>query len=154
MLTKFSEDSSLKTKFTVVVIWLMALIMSYGVIQFVIHSALSIWLLILPIILATFVIAGILLRCKIARWFTLLGVYIFIFFPFSVLFIPQQDGVVDSEMLITRIVTYLFLGLIAIYTLSNEKAMDIFYIKSNPKEHLIFIALSFAILTMLFYFIW
>lgn len=154
MLTKFSENSSLKTKFTVIVIWLMAMMMSFWMVQWVIQSSLSIWLQILPILLGVFVIAGILLRCKIARWFTLLGVYIFIFFPFSLLYIPTNGGVIESDVVIPKIVTHLLLGVIAIYSLSNEKAMEIFYIESNLKEHLILIALSLAMLTILFYLVW
>ncbi len=29
-------------------------------------------------------------------------------------------------------------GLLAIYVFSNEKAMDLFYIESNPKEHIFY----------------
>ena len=81
MLTKFHSQSSFKKKFTVVVIWIIALVMMISMFKFIVHTEMNLlWLT--PLALAgLFVISGILLRCKIARWFTLLSMYTFVFSP-------------------------------------------------------------------------
>lgn len=132
MLTICHKKSSFKKKFSVVVIWLMAIVMLAALINFINTTALSIWIYIIPTLLALVVIAGIVLRCKIARGFTLVAVYIMMLLPF-------MTAVMKSTPInLTQAFYSVLFGLLAIYALSNEKAMNLFYIESNPKEHILY----------------
>jgi uncharacterized integral membrane protein len=52
---------------------------------------------------------------------------------------------------INAVLAYLFVMLISIYAFSNKKAMDLFYIESNPSEHLPLILLALTINTVYIY---
>jgi len=145
MLTKFYHKSSFQKKFTVVAIWIVALTMMLMMIQFLVHTKINfLWLI--PIIIAgLFVISGILLRCKIARWFTLLAIYTFVFYPLV-------SYIMIGEIFpISLVVLYIFMMLLTVYAFSNKQAMDLFYIESNPLEHLPLILLSLTIDTVYIY---
>jgi len=136
MLTKFHPQSSFKKKFTVIVIWLIALGMLSFMINFIQKTEIKFIWLILPLLVGIFTISGILLRCKIARWFTLLMMYI-------TLFIPLLSYIITGQTLaIEKIMLYVLGALLMVYVLGNEKAMDLFYIESNPSEHLVLILLA------------
>jgi len=140
MLTKFHKHSSFKKKFTVVTIWIIALVMMSAMIKFVISTQINFLWLLIPVIIGLFVISGIILRCKIARWFTLLAMYVFVL-------LPLVNYLMLGETISTElIVIYVAIALVSIYVFSNKKAMDIFYIESNPHEHipLILFALSIS----------
>ena len=139
MLTKYYPQSSFEKKFTVVVIWIIALAMMVEMVQFIIHTDMNILGLAPLVIAGLFVIAGILLRCKIARWFTLLSMYTFIFSPFVAYMMIGESFPIASVAL------YLSILSISVYVFSNKKAMDLFYIESNPSEHLPLILLALTI---------
>lgn len=132
MLTLYHRKSSFKKKFSVVVIWFMALFMLIGLIEFIHTTSLSLWIYIVPALSVLIVIAGLILRCKIARGFTLVGIYIIMLLPFMYGFMKNIS--ID----LTQTFYTLMLGSLAIYVLSNEKAMELFYIESNPREHLFY----------------
>jgi len=145
MLTKFYPRSSFKTKFTVVTIWSIALTMMVMMVKFILSQEINYLGLISLGILGTFVILGILLRCKIARWFTLLTIY-------SLFFFPLVNYLMIGEIFPpTLAILYIFLLIISIYSLSNSQAMELFYIDSNPTEHLPLILLSLTINTLYIY---
>ena len=133
MLTVYNRRSGFKKKFTVVIIWLIAAAMLYSLIEFLRQTALSWGIITIPAIISFIVIAAILLRCKVGRAFTLVGVYIVMLFPFLSTFLIEGA----SLPIIQAIYSVLF-GILAIYVFSNEKAMDLFYIESNPKEHIFY----------------
>jgi len=145
MLTKFHPQSSFKKKFTVIIIWLVALVMMGGMVKFIIESKIDlIWLI--PLVIAElFIISGILLRCKIARWFTLLTVYSLFFFPFV------GYLMVGEVVSIITFISYTVLLITVVYVFSNKKAMELFYIDSNPTEHLPLILLALTINTVYIY---
>lgn len=140
MLTSFYKQSSFKKKFTVITIWIIALVMMLALVKFVTSTQINLLWLLLPVIMGLFVISGIVLRCKIARWFTLLTIYIFVLLP---LVKYLMLGEITSVLMIGG---YVLIALVSIYVFSNKKAMDIFYIESNPNEHipLILFALSIS----------
>ena len=145
MLTKYYSRSSFEKKFTVVVIWIIALVMMTMMVKFIVHTEINfLWLT--PLILAgLFVISGILLRCKIARWFTLLSMYTFVFYPLI-------SYIMIGELFpLSSIFSYLSVMLITVYVFSNKKAMDLFYIEPNPSEHLPLILLALTINTVYIY---
>jgi len=145
MITRYYSKSSFKKKFTVVIIWLIALVMTGTLVNFILNTKID-FILLIPIIMANiFIILGILLRCKIARWFTLLGIYTFVFSPL-VKYIMMGEIISLSS-----IVLYLSVILISIYVFSNKKAMELFYIESNPSEHLPLILLALTINTVYTY---
>jgi hypothetical protein len=132
MLTIYNKNSSIKKKFSVVVIWFIAIGMFYSLVNFLIKTDISLGVLFVPALVGFIVIAAILLRCKIGRGFTLLGVYIVMLLPFITAFI--QGTPIDIRVAFFSVL----FGLLAIYVFSNEKAMDLFYIESNPKEHIFY----------------
>lgn len=140
MLTSFYKQSSFKKKFTVITIWIIALVMMLALVKFVTSTQINLLWLLIPVIMGLFVISGIVLRCKIARWFTLLTIYIFVLLP---LVKYLMLGEITSVLMIGG---YVLIALVSIYVFSNKKAMDIFYIESNPNEHipLILFALSIS----------
>jgi len=145
MLTKFHPQSSFKKKFTVVVIWLVALTMMVTMVKFIVETEISILWLSPMVILGLFVISGILLRCKIARWFTLLTLY-------SLLLSPLVTYLMLGEILpIITIVIYLILLITTVYVFSNNKAMELFYIDFHPSEHLPLILLALTINSVYIY---
>lgn len=145
MLTKFHSQSSIKKKFTVITIWLIALGMIVSLVQFILHASLNLFELIPLIALGIFMILGILLRCKIARWFTLLLIY-------SVAFTPLVAYFMIAEVpTISHLIVYSSLLVVSIYVFSNNKAMDLFYIESNPSEHLPLILLALTINALYIY---
>jgi len=145
MLTKFHPQSSFKKKFTVIVIWLVAISMMVGMVKFLIETNINLLWLTPLIILGLFVISGIVLRCKIARWFSLLTIYTF-------LLSPLVEYMMLGELLpIITILIYLLLLTVTIYVFSNSKAMELFYIDSNPSEHLPLILLALTINTVYIY---
>ncbi len=133
MLTIYNKNSSFKKKFSVVVIWLVAISMFYSLVNFLINTDISLGVLFVPSLVGFIVIAAILLRCKIGRGFTLLGIYMLMLLPFLTAFMtatPLDIKVALFSVLFT---------LLAIYAFSNKKAMDLYYIESNPKEHIFYI---------------
>jgi len=145
MITRYYSKSSFKKKFTVIIIWITALVMMGMLVKFIVHTKINfLWLI--PIIgIGLFTISGILLRCKIARWFTLLSIYTFVFSPLL-------NYIMIGELLtLSYIVFYLSIMLISIYIFSNKKAMELFYIESNPSEHLPLILLALTINTVYTY---
>jgi len=147
MLTKYHSQSSFKKKFTVVAIWIIALLMMISMVKFIVHTDIDfVWLV--PLIVAgLFIVAGILLRCKIARWFTLLSIYTFVFSPLVTYLM------IGELFPLSSVILYLFIMLISVYVFSNKKAMDLFYIESNPSEHLPLILLALTINTVYIYFV-
>jgi hypothetical protein len=139
MLTKFHPQSSFKKKFTVIFIWLIALGMLSFMINFIEKTEIAFVWFMLPLFIGIFTISGILLRCKIARWITLLIMYISLFIPLLAYIIRGQSLAIEIILL------YLFGALLIIYVFSNEKAMDLFYIESNPSEHLVLILLALTL---------
>ncbi len=165
MLTLYSQNSSFKKKLTVVVVWLIAMAFSMLYFQFFNYTKLSFLYKLVPLILGLFVIAGILLRCKIARGFTLIALYFIALFPlifytlvmhlFPNVTMPNffifslNDLTLFSHIeLLVNYSVWALLFLVPIYFLSNDAAIDIFYIESNPKEHILYagIAILFIIL--------
>jgi hypothetical protein len=139
MLTKFHSKSSFEKKFTVVVIWIIALVMMTTMVQFIVHTEMNVVWLSIFIIAGLFVVSGILLRCKVARWFTLLSIYTFVFYRLvAYIMIGELSP-------ISLILGYLFVMFVSIYAFSNKKAMELFYIESNPSEHLPLILLALTI---------
>ncbi|HHD82092.1 MAG TPA: hypothetical protein ENK82_09240 [Campylobacterales bacterium] len=149
MLTLYSPDSSFKKKLTVVVIWMVALSLGILLVDMVINHESSFLLKGVMLLIGLFMIAGILLRCKIARGVTLTLLYALALFPLvtniitgsSVMMLSSQSNELFTsvEILLTNII-WAFLFAIPIYFFSNNKSMDIFFIERNPIEHLFFIA--------------
>jgi hypothetical protein len=143
----YSHKSSLKKKLTVMVIWLVAMALIYLLTEVIAHEGTSLLTKILPVIIGLFMIAGILLRCKFARAFTLVTLYFLAIFPLLTNFLFNHSFILFSvndnnlftiaEVLGTNIVWGL-LFIIPIYFFSNNKSMEIFFIESNPKEHIFF----------------
>jgi len=147
MLTVYSQRSSFKKKLTVMVIWLVALALGFLTIEVIVHEGTTLLTKVLPVIIGLFMIAGILLRCKIARGFTLVALYFLALFPLVINFLVERAFILFSEnhsvftpveVLATNIIWGL-LFIIPIYFFSNNKSMEIFYIESNPKEHILFV---------------
>ena len=145
MLTKFHPQSSFEKKFTVVVIWIIAVVMMTMMVQFIVQTEMNVLWLSVFSIAGLFVISGILLRCKIARWFTLLSIYTFVLSPLVAYVMIGEFPPINA------VLAYLFVMLISIYAFSNKKAMDLFYIESNPSEHLPLILLALTINTVYIY---
>ena len=159
MLTLYSARSSFLKKTTVIVIWLIALFFSIYLMKFLVDDELSWGIKILPAIIGLFMIAGILLRCKIARGFTILTLYIVALFPlifnlFIGMFIPElnhsplllytflEDNIFsDIEIFITNFI-WALLFIIPLYFLSNDESMELFYIESNPLEHFYYLIVA------------
>ena len=148
MLTLYSYSSSFKKKLTVMVIWLVALLLSFVLVEIIVHEGTNFLTKALPMVIGLFMIAGILLRCKFARAFTLVALYFLAIFPLITNFLLDRAFILFSEddskvftvaeLLGTNIVWGL-LFIIPIYFFSNNKSMEIFYIQSNPKEHIFFV---------------
>lgn len=158
MLTLYSDGSSFKKKITVVAIWLIAFALSFLLMEMIIDEEIPFLIKLLPILIGIFMIAGILLRCKFARAFTLVTLYIIALFPSVanflsdssvLLFSVNQEEIFTSMEVIVTNMLWALLFIIPIYFLSNNKSMDIFFIDSNPKEHLFFAA--GAIVLIFFY---
>jgi len=137
MLAKFNINSSFKKKFTVVIIWFIAIAMFYSLVNILIKTDISLGVLFVPALVGFIVITAILLRCKVGRGFTLLGVYILMLLPFISALIENTP--IDIEVALFSVL----FGLLAIYVFSNEKAMDLYYIESNPKEHIFYACFTF-----------
>jgi hypothetical protein len=142
MLTVYHQQSSFKKKFSVVIIWILAAVMLSALIYFLKHTELSMAVVALPAFIGLVVIAAILLRCKVGRAFTLVGIYTMMLFPF--LSLITGSGVIN----LTQAIYSVLFGLLFIYVLSNEKAMDIYYIESNPKEHLFYLLIAVGLLAL------
>jgi len=162
MLTLYSDRSSFLKKITVIVVWLIALFFSIYLVKFVMSDSLSWGIKILPTIIGLFMIAGILLRCKIARGFTLFTLYIVALFPlifnlFMGMFIPEMNH--SPLLLYTFLEEYIYsdvevfiinfiwalLFIIPLYFLSNDESMELFYIESNRIEHLYYFMLAITL---------
>ena len=161
MLTVSSYNSSIKKKITVVVIWLVALALSFLLLHIIQYKGTSFLTKILPIIIVLFMISGILLRCKFARAFTLITLYIIALFPLMANLLTNESFIlfsIDESAIFTTIEIFLsnlfwaFLFIIPLYFFSNSKSMDIFFIESDPKEHLFFAGV--AILMIVIYIIY
>jgi len=160
MLTTYSSESSFKKKLTVLVIWMVALSLGILLVDMTINHESSFLLKVVPIVIGLFMIAGILLRCKIARGVTLTVLYALALFPlvvnivtdsaFMMLSVQGNELFSSMEILVTNII-WALLFLIPIYFLSNNKSMDIFFIERNPIEHLFF--MTGGILLILVYII-
>jgi hypothetical protein len=148
MLTIYTNDSSFKRKLTVVVIWFVAIALAVLLVEMILHHSSPFVIKIFPLALGLFMIAGILLRCKIARGMTLILLYALALFPLITNFMTDSSFMMlsaygnelfsASEILVTNVI-WALLFLIPIYFLSNNKAMEIFFIQYNPIEHLFFI---------------
>ena len=148
MLTVYSHKSSFKKKITVVVIWSVALMLSLLLIKMMFNEGVPFLTKVLPLVLGLFMIAGILLRCKIARGFTLVALYFLALFPLIasflvegsyILFVPENDGFFTQAEILATNLLWAMLFIIPIYFFSNNKSMEIFYIQWNPLEHVFFI---------------
>ena len=162
MLTLYSARSSLLKKSTVIVIWLISLFFSIYLFKFVMNDSLSWGIKILPTILGLFMIAGILLRCKIARRFTFFTLYMVALFPlifnlFMGMFIPEMNHsplllytfleehiFSDIEVFIINFI-WALLFIIPLYFLSNDESMEIFYIESNRMEHVYYFIVAITL---------
>jgi len=148
MLTKFEAYDTMKKKFTVIMIWIVGIAILAGLVRFLEKSDLSLGILGLIGFLVAFAVLAILLRCKVGRWFTLLGIYTFMLTPIMnavlpIFLLPNEKIVpVDSEQALIHLV----LGGLAVYFLSNKESMDIYFIRPNPKEHIIFAFLATIII--------
>ena len=148
MLTLYSTKSDFKKKLTVVVIWLVAIVLSLALMTFIESKQIPLSVKIAPVIVGLFMIAGILLRCKIARGLALITLYFLALYPlfanllldgsFILFSLDSANLFSPQEALLTNFI-WALLFIVPIYFLSNNKSMDIFYIESNPKEHLFFI---------------
>lgn len=148
MLTLYSRQSSLKKKFTVMVIWLVALALTFLLVEIIKDEGTTLLTKVLPVIVGSFMIAGILLRCKFARAFTLITLYFLALFPLVInflhkgsflLFLANDEALFTIEEVLATNIVWAVLFIIPIYFFSNNKSMEIFYIESNPKEHVFFI---------------
>lgn len=148
MLTLYSRQSSLKKKFTVMVIWLVALALTFLLVEIIKDEGTTLLTKVLPVIVGSFMIAGILLRCKFARAFTLITLYFLALFPLVInflhkgsflLFLANDEALFTIEEVLATNIIWAVLFIIPIYFFSNNKSMEIFYIESNPKEHVFFI---------------
>ena len=158
MLTVYTHNSDFKKKLTVIVIWLVALVLSFLLMEFIKLDNFSMLVKAVPIIIGILIIAGILLRCKIARGFTLIILYLLALYPlitnlivdssFMFLTTEANGAFTATEALFSNVIWALFF-LIPLYFLSNNKAMEIFYIESKPFEHL-FYMLSAVVLILLY----
>ena len=136
------------------VIWLVALGLGFLLVEVISHEGTGFLTKVLPVIIELFMIAGILLRCKFARAFTLVALYFIALFPLITNFLLNRTFILFSaedstvftqgEALLTNIVWGL-LFIIPIYFFSNNKSMEIFYIESNPKEHVFFVLVAIAL---------
>jgi len=157
MLTLYSDDSSFKKKLTVVVIWFVAIAIAILLVEMILNHPSTLLVKVVPIIFGIFMIAGILLRCKIARGMTLILLYALALFPLITNFMTESSFMLLSpygneiftplEILVTNIV-WASLFLIPIYFLSNNKSMEIFFIQQKPIEHLFFILGGIALIFM------
>lgn len=148
MLTIYTNDNSFKRKLTVVAVWFIAIALTVLLVEMLLNHTSPMLMKIIPAILGVFMIAGILLRCKIARGMTLILLYALALFPLVSNFITDSSFMMlsangnelfsASEILMTNSV-WAVLFLIPIYFLSNNKAMEIFFIHQNPIEHLFFL---------------
>ena len=154
MLTKFDTIDTFKMKLTVIMIWLIAIAISLGI-YFVLQDKNIEFLVRVTVgtVVAISMIA-ILLRCKVGRWFTLLGVYVFILFPIMsslvpIFLLPNQE-VVPIDMMHALI--HFLVGGIVVYFMSNKESMEIFYIQYNFFEHLLFIFLGTVLIALDIYY--
>ena len=169
MLTLYSHQSSFKKKLTVVVVWLIAMAFSILYFKFISYSEISFIYKLIPLILGLFMIAGILLRCKFARGFTLVALYFMALFPFifyittvylfsdvtmpNFFIFSAGDITLFSQLeLLLNYTVWAVLFFIPIYFLSNDKAMEIFYIESNPKEHILYVGIAIALIILYSYY--
>jgi hypothetical protein len=158
MLTTYTQKSDFKKKLTVAVIWIVALVLSFLLIKFIQLDTISLVAKIAPIIIGILIIAGILLRCKIARGFTLVILYFLALYPlitnlivdssFIFLSVEGNGTFTASEALFSNVI-WALLFLFPLYFFSNNKAMEIFYIESKPVEHLFYL-LSAVVLILLY----
>jgi hypothetical protein len=154
MLTLFEEEGGFKNKVTVIFIWILAIILSYLLVQYLRTTDFPMLYLALPIGLALFSIAGILLRCKFARWFTLLALYLLMLSPliaYAILYLLSEDIYVNMPYL-NHVGIFFGVGIFFIYILSNSESMDIYYINTNSEEHYLFLMLSSFIIAGYIYF--
>ena len=170
MLTRYSHQSSFKKKLTVVVVWSIAMAFSILYFKFFSYQEIPFIYKLIPLILGLFVIAGILLRCKIARGFTLVALYFMALFPLVFygvfinlfpnitmptffIFSAEDITIFSQTELLINYVVWALLFLIPIYFLSNDKAMEIFYIESNPKEHILYVAVAILLIVLYSYYL-
>ena len=154
MLTKFDSIDTLKMKFTVIMIWIIAIAISLGIFFLLRESNTAFWIRATVGTITAFSILAILLRCKVGRWFTLLGVYTFILFPIMISLIPifllPEKEVIPIVM--EHALIHFLIGGIIVYFMSNKEAMEIFYIQANFFEHLLFIILGTVIIGLDIYY--
>jgi len=156
MLTSFDSMDTFKMKFTVIMIWVIAISISIGMF-FVLKEIISmpLWVSVLMVIVASLSILAILLRCKVGRWFVLLGLYTFILTPIMISLIPiflfPEQAVVPINM--KHALIHFVVGGVAVYFMSNRESLEIFYRQSNFFEPLIFTFLATAIISLYIYFI-
>jgi len=155
MLTSFESMDTLKMKFTVVMIWVIAISISVGMF-FVLKemSSMPLWVHLLMVIVVSLSIIAILLRCKVGRWFVLLGLYTFMFTPIMISLVPifllPEQAVIPIDM--EHALIHLVVGGIAVYFMSNRESLEIFYRQSNFFEPVIFMILATATISLYIYF--
>jgi hypothetical protein len=154
MLTKFDSFDTLKMKFTVIMIWFIAIIISLGMFFLLKERAVDVWIRIGIGTVVAFSLLAIVLRCKVGRWFTLLGVYTYLLFPIMISLIPifllPDRAVIPIDM--EQALIHLLIGGMIIYFMSNKESMEIFYIHFNLFEHLFFIFLGTVLIALDIYY--
>ena len=154
MLTKFDSIDTFKMKFTVIMIWLSAIAISLGMFLLLTENEMEFWIRATVGAVTALSILAVLLRCKVGRWFTLLGVYTFIFFPIMISLIPifllPEQEVIPINM--EHALIHLLIGGVIVYFLSNKESMEIFYIQSNFFQHLLFIVLGTVLIALDIYY--
>lgn len=155
MLTKFDSMDTLKMKFTVVMIWIIAIAISIGMFFLLKENSGPLWTRIVIGTISVLSIVAILLRCKVGRWFVLLGIYTFIFAPIMLSLIPifllPEQAVIPIDM--EHALIHLVLGGVAVYFMSNTESLEIFYRQSNFFEPVVFTVLAITIIAFYIYFL-
>jgi len=154
MLTSFDSMDTLKMKFTVVMIWVIAISISIGMFFLLKEISMPLWVRVLMVIIVSLSIIAILLRCKVGRWFVLLGLYTFIFTPIMISLVPifllPEQEVIPIDM--EHALIHFIVGGIAVYFMSNRESLEIFYRQSNFFEPVIFMILATATISLYIYF--
>ena len=154
MLTRFYSIDTLKMKFTVIMIWLLSIAILWGMFLLLKESEIALWIQITLGSITALSVLAILLRCKVGRWFTLLGVYTFILFPVMISLIPifilPDQEVIPINM--EDALIHFLIGGVIVYFLSNKESMEIYYIQANFFQHLLFIILGTVFIALDIYY--
>ena len=153
MLTRFYSDDTIKMKITVIMIWLIASAISFGVYYLIRENHFPFWMVSTIVVVTAFSMLAILLRCKVGRWFTLLGIYTLMLIPIMISILPifllPNQPVVPINLEYALI--HLVIGGLIVYFLSNRESMEIFYIKPSVSEHFLFLLLATGLIASYIY---